>query len=132
MKGNLPYPSFPYIKSSQIFYHFYHFIINRELWCSSGSASEWWHLTQAFGRSTAVMSMIGYIIGLGDRHLDNVLVNFVTGEVRNEPVIIQIGLNSSHFSVFSSEWHCENPFICIFVPCHVKLLSSSIFNLKSP
>ena len=40
-------------------------------------------MTQSYARSTAVMSMIGYIIGLGDRHLDNMLVDFTTGEVRN-------------------------------------------------
>jgi len=56
----------------------------RELWCSSTCASEWWQMTQSYARSTAVMSMIGYIIGLGDRHLDNMLVDFTTGEVRNE------------------------------------------------
>ena len=56
-------------------------IIYRELWCCSTGASEWWHITQSYARSTAVMSMIGYIIGLGDRHLDNVLVDLATGEV---------------------------------------------------
>ena len=28
------------------------------------------------------MSMIGYILGLGDRHLDNVLVDLNQGQVR--------------------------------------------------
>lgn len=53
----------------------------RELWCSSTGSNEWWQITQSYARSTAVMSMIGYIIGLGDRHLDNVLVDLATGEV---------------------------------------------------
>ncbi|XP_062590366.1 serine/threonine-protein kinase SMG1-like isoform X1 [Saccostrea cucullata] len=56
-------------------------LLARELWCSSTGANEWWHITQCYARSTAIMSMIGYIIGLGDRHLDNVLVDLATGEV---------------------------------------------------
>lgn len=35
--------------------------------------------------STAVMSIIGYVIGLGDRHLDNLLVNLTSGEVSMQP-----------------------------------------------
>ena len=55
--------------------------VYRELWCSSGSSTEWWLVTQTYARSTAVMSIIGYVIGLGDRHLDNVLVDLTSGEV---------------------------------------------------
>uniref|UniRef100_T1KSW0 non-specific serine/threonine protein kinase n=2 Tax=Tetranychus urticae TaxID=32264 RepID=T1KSW0_TETUR len=56
-------------------------LIAKELWCASTNAFEYWHLTQTFTQSNAVMCMIGYIIGLGDRHLDNVLVDLSTGEV---------------------------------------------------
>ena len=40
----------------------------------------WFMARMAFVRSTAVMSMIGYIIGLGDRHLENINVDTNTGE----------------------------------------------------
>ncbi|XP_054706809.1 serine/threonine-protein kinase SMG1-like [Uloborus diversus] len=55
-------------------------LLAKELWCSCSSVLEWWNVTQTYNHSTAVMSIIGYIIGLGDRHLDNVLVDLSTGE----------------------------------------------------
>ncbi|XP_075978955.1 serine/threonine-protein kinase Smg1 [Anticarsia gemmatalis] len=56
-------------------------LLQRELWCSSVSPEQWWQMTRRYSYSVAVMSMIGYIIGLGDRHLDNVLVDLTSGEV---------------------------------------------------
>jgi phosphatidylinositol kinase/protein kinase (PI-3 family) len=38
-------------------------------------------LSNSYARSMAVMSMIGYMLGIGDRHLDNILLDFNTGEV---------------------------------------------------
>ena len=58
-----------------------YFLFCRELWCSSTCTSDWWKMSQTYSRSVAVMSIIGYILGLGDRHLDNMLMDFTTGEV---------------------------------------------------
>ncbi|XP_058794779.1 serine/threonine-protein kinase SMG1 [Phymastichus coffea] len=56
-------------------------LLAKEIWCNSLNAGSWWQATKNYSYSMAVMSIIGYIIGLGDRHLDNVLVDLNTGEV---------------------------------------------------
>ncbi|KAK4015632.1 hypothetical protein OUZ56_030607 [Daphnia magna] len=56
-------------------------LVAREMWAGSVNAEQWWSSTLRFGQSCAVTSVIGYIIGLGDRHLDNVLVDLRCGEV---------------------------------------------------
>lgn len=44
-------------------------------------AASWFTARTAYTRSTAVNSMAGAIIGLGDRHLNNVLLDMSTAEV---------------------------------------------------
>lgn len=34
-----------------------------------------WYKTKKFSASVAAMAMVGYVIGLGDRHLDNILLD---------------------------------------------------------
>ena len=50
-------------------------LLSQELWLVANTSQQWWRLVQNITRSFAVMSVIGYITGLGDRHLDNVLVS---------------------------------------------------------
>ncbi|XP_067939464.1 serine/threonine-protein kinase SMG1-like [Watersipora subatra] len=57
------------------------YLVAKEIWCHSTSANEWWTMTQTYCRSVAVMSAIGYILGLGDRHLDNLLLDPNNGEM---------------------------------------------------
>ncbi|XP_067399504.1 serine/threonine-protein kinase ATR [Emydura macquarii macquarii] len=40
----------------------------------------WYSSRSAYCRSTAVMSMVGYILGLGDRHGENILFDSLSGE----------------------------------------------------
>ncbi|CAF4011090.1 unnamed protein product, partial [Rotaria magnacalcarata] len=56
-------------------------LLARELWCSCPSVGLWYKNVQNYSRSLAVTSMIGYMIGLGDRHLDNVLVDLKSGQI---------------------------------------------------
>ncbi|KAG5487915.1 hypothetical protein LSCM1_08230 [Leishmania martiniquensis] len=45
------------------------------------SASVWVDRQQTFTRSVATSSIVGYIVGLGDRHINNILLHMETAEV---------------------------------------------------
>lgn len=51
------------------------------LWLKSPNAEVWLDRRTAFTRSLAVMSMVGYILGLGDRHTCNLMLDRHSGEI---------------------------------------------------
>ncbi|MES1915187.1 MAG: hypothetical protein MHM6MM_007165, partial [Cercozoa sp. M6MM] len=44
-------------------------------------ARQWYAARQRYARSLAAWSVVGYVIGLGDRHCENILFDVETGEV---------------------------------------------------
>lgn len=53
----------------------------RVLWLKSRSSEAWLDRRTNYTRSLAVMSMVGYILGLGDRHPSNLMLDRSTGKV---------------------------------------------------
>jgi len=56
-------------KFQPVFHHFFHE--------NFPDPSQWFDRRLAYTRSVAANSITGYIVGLGDRHLQNILVCFV-------------------------------------------------------
>ncbi|EXJ80982.1 FKBP12-rapamycin complex-associated protein [Capronia epimyces CBS 606.96] len=53
----------------------------RVLWLKSKSSEAWLDRRTNYTRSLAVMSMVGYILGLGDRHPSNLMLDRITGKI---------------------------------------------------
>ncbi|KAJ8747586.1 hypothetical protein K2173_014542 [Erythroxylum novogranatense] len=56
-------------------------LLHQELWCASEGFKAFSSKLRRYAGSVAAMSMVGHILGLGDRHLDNILVDFCSGDV---------------------------------------------------
>ena len=51
------------------------------LWMKSSNSEEWLERRTKYIRSLAVMSMVGYILGLGDRHPSNLMLDQTSDRV---------------------------------------------------
>jgi FKBP12-rapamycin complex-associated protein len=51
------------------------------LWLKSQSSEIWLERRTNYTRSLAVMSMVGYILGLGDRHPSNIMLDRYSGKI---------------------------------------------------
>ncbi|KAJ2583664.1 phosphatidylinositol kinase- protein kinase tor1 [Coemansia sp. RSA 1836] len=55
--------------------------LKRALWYKAPNAEEWLTRRTNYTRSTAVMAMTGHILGLGDRHMSNIMMHERTGKI---------------------------------------------------
>ncbi|KAL3621059.1 hypothetical protein CASFOL_035971 [Castilleja foliolosa] len=55
--------------------------LNRVLWLKSRTSEVWLDRRTNYTRSLAVMSMVGYLLGLGDRHPSNLMLHRYSGKI---------------------------------------------------
>lgn len=55
--------------------------LKKILWLRNESAETWFVQRQNYIRSLAVMSIVGYVLGLGDRHLANLMLQRSSGKI---------------------------------------------------
>jgi FKBP12-rapamycin complex-associated protein len=55
--------------------------LQKVLWLKSLNSELWLERRTNYTRSLAVMSMVGYILGLGDRHPSNIMLERASGKI---------------------------------------------------
>jgi len=55
--------------------------LHRMLWLRSPSSEVWLERRTAYTRSLGVMSIVGYVLGLGDRHPSNLMLDRGSGKL---------------------------------------------------
>lgn len=50
-------------------------LLARQLLSGAAEPGSWWSCQQAFTASAAAGSIVGWLLGLGDRHMDNLLLD---------------------------------------------------------
>ena len=79
------YDALPVLNKLEVFLHSLENTTGHDLasvlWLRSRNAEHWLLRRTTYTRSLAVMSMVGYILGLGDRHPSNLMLDRLTGKI---------------------------------------------------
>ncbi|KAK2968912.1 hypothetical protein RJ640_018604 [Escallonia rubra] len=97
--------------------------LSRVLWLKSRTSEVWLNRRTNYTRSLAVMSMVGYLLGLGDRHPSNLMLHRYSGK------ILHIDFGDCFEAAMNREKFPEKA--CF--KCFIRLqILSCIMNLSSP
>jgi hypothetical protein len=66
-------------------------LLTRELTMSSTTIEDRYHKLNVYKNSLAYNSIVGHIFGIGDRHLDNILINMKTGNLLHVDLSVSFG-----------------------------------------
>ena len=109
------------------------FDLARALYLRARSAERWLDQRQTYTRSLAVMSMIGYVLGLGDRHPCNLMVERHSGAV----VHIDFGDCKTHgrniahtTSHITDRWMFASVLTCCLLPLLCALTGFDVAQLR--
>lgn len=64
----------------------------------------WFRMRLNYARTLATSSIVGHILGLGDRHLSNILIHEQSGEI----VPIDLGIAFDQVSIHKLDWRTVN------------------------
>lgn len=56
-------------------------LLTSELFASANDAAQWWSMHRRYSSSLALSSMASYLLGIGDRHLNNILLVQGSGQI---------------------------------------------------
>jgi len=73
--------------------------LRKVLFASAGSAESFVMMRQTFASSLAACSICGYIAGVGDRHLDNILLDTTTGSLVHIDFGYAFGTATTHLPI---------------------------------
>lgn len=97
----------------------------RVLWLKSTNSDAWLDRRSTYTRSLAVTSMVGYILGLGDRHPSNLMLDRVTGKV----VHIDFG-DCFEVAMHRDKFPEKVPFRLTRMLTHAMEVCSELYNLE--
>uniref|UniRef100_A0A915D2Z5 Serine/threonine-protein kinase ATR n=1 Tax=Ditylenchus dipsaci TaxID=166011 RepID=A0A915D2Z5_9BILA len=69
------------VKNFRELYPRYPLVMSEWLRRNFQDACSWYNAKQSFTRTAATMSMVGFVLGLGDRHSENILIDQKSGDI---------------------------------------------------